>query len=102
MRMDRVTAQQFLTTHYRAVLATRRRDGRPQLSPVTVGVDAAIAAQMMLGLTEPQSSGIGGGALLLLYDGTHVVVFDGRETAPAAAMPERFLDAHGRPLAWRD
>src|SRR5215831_1720478 len=65
-------------------------------------VDAAIAAQMMLGLTEPQSSGIGGGALLLLYDGTQVVAFDGRETAPAAATPERFLDAHGRPLALRD
>jgi gamma-glutamyltranspeptidase / glutathione hydrolase len=65
-------------------------------------VDAAIAAQMVLGLTEPQSSGIGGGALLLLYNGTQVVAFDGRETAPAAATPERFLDAHGRPLALRD
>lgn len=39
--MDLATAQQFLTTHHRAVLATHRRDGRPQLSPVTVGVDAA-------------------------------------------------------------
>ncbi len=65
-------------------------------------VDAAIAAQMVLGLTEPQSSGIGGGALLLLYDGTQVVAFDGRETAPAAATPDRFLDAHGKPLAFRD
>src|SRR5262245_17557110 len=65
-------------------------------------VDAAIATQMVLGLTEPQSSGIGGGALLLLYDGTQVVAFDGRETAPAAATPDRFLDAQGRPLAWRD
>ena len=65
-------------------------------------VDAAIAAQMVLGLTEPQSSGIGGGALLLLYDGTQVVAFDGRETAPAAATPDRFLDAQGRPLALRD
>src|SRR5437867_4434525 len=50
-------------------------------------VDAAIAAQMMLGLTEPQSSGIGGGAFLLLHDGTKVVAFDGREAAPAAATP---------------
>jgi len=65
-------------------------------------VDAAIAAQMVLGLTEPQSSGIGGGALLLLYDGAQVVAFDGRETAPAAATPDRFLDAHGKPLALRD
>src|SRR5215471_13997166 len=65
-------------------------------------VDAAIAAQMVLGLTEPQSSGIGGGALLLLYNGTQVVAFDGRETAPGAATPDRFLNAHGKPLALRD
>jgi gamma-glutamyltranspeptidase/glutathione hydrolase len=65
-------------------------------------VDAAIAAQLVLGLTEPQSSGIGGGALALLYDGTRVVAFDGRETAPAAATPDRFLDTQGRPLAMRN
>jgi gamma-glutamyltranspeptidase/glutathione hydrolase len=65
-------------------------------------VDAAIAAQLVLGLTEPQSSGIGGGALLLLHDGAQVVAFDGRETAPAAATPDRFLDAQGKPLAWHD
>jgi len=39
--MDRATVQQFLTTRHRAVLSTRRRDGRPQLSPVTVGIDDA-------------------------------------------------------------
>ena len=39
--MDLATAQQFLTTHHRAVLSTRRRDGRPQLSPVSVGIDDA-------------------------------------------------------------
>ena len=39
--MDLATAQQFLTTHHCAVLSTWRRDGRPQLSPVTVGLDAA-------------------------------------------------------------
>jgi gamma-glutamyltranspeptidase / glutathione hydrolase len=65
-------------------------------------IDAAIAAQMVLGLTEPQSSGIGGGALLLLYDGMQVVAFDGRETAPAAATPDRFLNTQGKPLALRD
>src|SRR5207245_11756420 len=57
---------------------------------------------MMLGLTEPKPSGIGGGALLLLHDGTQVVAFDGRETAPAAATPTRFLDTQGKPLALRD
>jgi gamma-glutamyltranspeptidase / glutathione hydrolase len=65
-------------------------------------VDAAIAAQMVLGLAEPQSSGIGGGALLLLHDGAQVVAFDGRETAPAAATPDRFLDTQGKPLTFRD
>jgi len=50
-------------------------------------MDAAVAVQMVLGLVEPQSSGIGGGAFLLHYDARtrSVQAFDGRETAPAAA-----------------
>ncbi|MDX3904768.1 MAG: gamma-glutamyltransferase [Pigmentiphaga sp.] len=56
-------------------------------------IDAAIAAQMMLGLVEPQSSGLGGGAFILYYDARRdqVSVFDGRETAPAAAAADRFM-----------
>lgn len=54
-------------------------------------VDAAIAAQAMLGLTEPQSSGIAGGAFMIHFDGQNVSSFDGRETAPAAAKPDRFM-----------
>ncbi|HEY2816363.1 MAG TPA: gamma-glutamyltransferase [Casimicrobiaceae bacterium] len=67
-------------------------------------VDAAIAVQLVLGLTEPQSSGLGGGAFLLAHDArTHrLFAYDGRETAPAAATPERFLDKHGKPLAFID
>jgi len=55
-------------------------------------MDAAVAVQMVLGLVEPQSSGIGGGALLLHYDAStrSVQAFDGRETAPAAAS-ENYL-----------
>ncbi len=66
-------------------------------------VDAAIAVQLVLGLTEPQSSGIGGGAFLLLHDARarRLVAYDGRETAPAAARPDRFLK-DGRPLDFFD
>jgi gamma-glutamyltranspeptidase/glutathione hydrolase len=62
-------------------------------------LDAAIAVQMVLNLVEPQSSGIGGGAFLLHWDAgaKRVSVFDGRETAPAAARPDRFLRADGTP-----
>lgn len=63
-------------------------------------VDAAIAAQLVLGLVEPQSSGIGGGAFLVTWDGRSVRTWDGRETAPAAADERLFLDAAGKPLAF--
>jgi len=55
--------------------------------------DAAIAAQLVLNLVEPQSSGIGGGGFILAYDAEDEVlrVFDGRETAPADANPDRFM-----------
>ncbi len=55
--------------------------------------DAAIAVQLVLGLVEPQSSGLGGGTFLVHWDeaAKAVQTYDGRETAPAAAMPERFL-----------
>ena len=62
--------------------------------------DALVAVQAMLGLVEPQSSGLGGGAFLVWFDaatGT-LTTFDGRETAPAAASGTLFLDAAGKPL----
>lgn len=61
-------------------------------------VDAAIAAQMTLTLVEPQSSGIGGGALMVHFDGKRVQAFDGRETAPMAVDENLFLQADGKPL----
>ena len=66
--------------------------------------DAAVAVQAMLGLVEPQSSGLGGGAFLLYYDAatSHITAFDGREAAPASATPGMFLDENGEPLAYRD
>jgi gamma-glutamyltranspeptidase/glutathione hydrolase len=61
--------------------------------------DAAIAVQLVLGLVEPQSSGLGGGAFVLHWSerNKHVGTYDGRETAPAAARAERFLDREGNP-----
>jgi gamma-glutamyltranspeptidase/glutathione hydrolase len=61
-------------------------------------VDAAIAVQMVLGLVEPESSGIGGGAFLLVHDPKSGLTtsFDGREVAPASARPGMFLDAAGK------
>ena len=65
-------------------------------------VDAAIAAQMMLGVVEPQSSGIGGGGFLLYHDAKsgYSIAYDGRETAPAAAKASLFLndDREARPF----
>ena len=61
-------------------------------------IDAAVAVQAVLTLVEPQSSGIGGGALLLHWDGRSVQAWDGRETAPAAAGPLDFLRPDGTPV----
>ena len=66
-------------------------------------VDAAIAAQLVLGLVEPQSSGLGGGAFLLFHDARRkrLIAYDGRETAPASAQPDRFLK-DGKPLEFHE
>jgi gamma-glutamyltranspeptidase/glutathione hydrolase len=63
-------------------------------------VDAAVAIQAVLGLVEPQSSGLGGGAFMVFYDAkTHkVTAYDGREVAPAGASPRQFLGEDGKPL----
>ncbi|PAL22874.1 gamma-glutamyltransferase [Sphingopyxis sp. GW247-27LB] len=66
-------------------------------------VDAAVAVQAMLGLVEPQSSGLGGGAFMVHYDAATkaVTVYDGREVAPAGATADMFLDDGGQPLPFR-
>lgn len=62
-------------------------------------IDAAIATQMVLTLAEPQSSGIGGGAFLVHYDGKQTQAFDGRETAPSRADERLFQRPDGKPVS---
>lgn len=73
--------------------------GREILRKGGSAVDGAIATQLVLGLVEPQSSGLGGGAFLLHWDAAAKALktYDGRETAPASATPDRFLKG-GRPM----
>lgn len=93
---DRAVAKSYMiaTAHPAASEA-----GREMLRAGGTATDAAIAAQLVLGLVEPQSSGLGGGAFLIAWDqaSKSLKTYDGRETAPAAAKPERFL-RDGKPM----
>ncbi|MEL6800217.1 MAG: gamma-glutamyltransferase [Pseudomonadota bacterium] len=64
--------------------------------------DAMVAVQAVLGLVEPQSSGLGGGAFLVWYDGAtgEITTLDGRETAPLAATPRLFQTEDGEPMGF--
>jgi len=67
-------------------------------------IDASVAVQSVLGLVEPQSSGLGGGAFLVYYDAAtgKVTSFDGREAAPSGVSAELFLDEAGHALGYLD
>lgn len=77
--------------------------GREILRQGGSAIDAAIATELVLGLVEPQSSGLGGGAFITLWDAKtrSMTTFDGRETAPAAARPDRFLK-DGKPMKFEE
>ena len=94
-----VTAQRFMVVAAHPLAA---RTGADILSRGGSALDAAIATALVLNLVEPQSSGIGGGGFLLHFSAgaNRLDAYDGRETAPAAARPERFLAASGQPLDW--
>ena len=78
--------------------------GARVLSEGGTAADAMVAVQAVLGLVEPQSSGIGGGAFLVWYDGKsgETTTLDGRETAPLAATPRLFQNEKGERLKFWD
>lgn len=80
------------------------RAGAAILAKGGSAVDAAVAVQATLTLVEPQSSGLGGGAFMLLHDASsgELLTYDGRETAPASARPDMFLKDDGTPMGFYD
>jgi gamma-glutamyltranspeptidase/glutathione hydrolase len=94
---DAVSAKQFMVSAAHPLAAEA---GYSVLQLGGTALDAAVAVQMVLGLVEPESSGIGGGAFLLHWSEKErkLRAYDGRETAPAAARPDRFLNSEKKPL----
>lgn len=78
--------------------------GRDVIAAGGNAIDAMVAVQTVLGLVEPQSSGLGGGAFLVYYNAKtdKLTTLDGRETAPMNATPKLFLDDKGQPLKFMD
>ncbi|RDJ20586.1 gamma-glutamyltransferase [Bosea caraganae] len=95
------TAQRYMAAAANPLAAAA---GRDILRKGGSAVDAAIAIQFVLNLVEPQSSGIGGGAFMVHWDEEKksVSTLDGRETAPQAARPNRFLGPDGKPMKFVD
>ncbi|HEU4622167.1 MAG TPA: gamma-glutamyltransferase [Burkholderiaceae bacterium] len=94
-----ITAKRYMAAAANPIAADI---GRDILRAGGSAVDAAIAIQLALTIVEPNSSGIGGGAFLMHWDGQRVRAFDGRETAPLAATENLFLTPEGKPLAFYD
>ncbi|KWE67764.1 gamma-glutamyltransferase [Burkholderia ubonensis] len=91
------TAQRYMIAAANPLAA---QAGYAMLKAGGTAIDAAIATQMVLALVEPQSSGIGGGAFMLYFDGKATQAYDGRETAPAAATERLFYGPTGQPMSF--
>jgi len=96
-----VTAQKFMIAAANPLAA---KAGYDALKQGGSAVDAMVATQMVLGLVEPQSSGLGGGAFLVYHDGASntLTTLDGRETAPLAATSDLFIKPDGTPMKFFD
>jgi gamma-glutamyltranspeptidase/glutathione hydrolase len=96
------------TTGARTMIATANpmasQAGADMMAQGGSAVDAAIAASLVLGLVEPQSSGIGGGGFMVHYDAdSHKIqTYDGRETAPSNTTPNHFMGQDGKPVKFFD
>ena len=101
------TAAAAQPAHRHMIVAAEPLAAEAGLAALRAGgsaVDAAIAAQAVLAVVEPQASGVGGGAVMLHYEAgqRRVSAWDGRETAPAAAGPDLFLEPDGTPMRFRE
>lgn len=101
---QKIAKDEVVTHKYMVVAANplASKAGADMLAAGGSAADAAIAAQLVLTLVEPQSSGLGGGGFLSFYDKStgKIVIYDGRETAPAADKPDLFLGPDGQPLSF--
>jgi len=97
----RIEAKNFMVAAANPLAAEA---GREVIAKGGNAIDAMVAVQTVLGLVEPQSSGLGGGAFLVYYDAASkkLTTFDGREKAPLQATPKLFLDDKGQPLKFLD
>lgn len=95
-----VTAKKYMVSAANPLAAEA---GLEMLRQGGSAIDAAIATQLVLGLVEPQSSGLGGGAFILHFDANNkeLTTYDGREKAPASATPNRFLTKSGSPMPFK-
>lgn len=100
------TQKSAISNKYMAVTANpyATKAAKSILAKGGSAVDAAIAAQLVLGLTEPQSSGIGGGAFMLHWDKAkqRITSYDGRETAPQSVNSKHFQMTNGKPMGFYD
>jgi gamma-glutamyltranspeptidase/glutathione hydrolase len=103
---QKIAKQEVVTHKYMVVAANplASKAGADMLAAGGSAADAAIAAQLVLTLVEPQSSGLGGGGFLTFYDHSadKLIVYDGRETAPASDTETLFLKDDGQPLGFPD